>query len=100
MVGFGARRLFDDDRIEAKYVNTAETPIFKKSQVLFGIDVAKREIAKKRQAVVVEGYTDVMAMHAAGVRTAVASCGTDDPGEQRRQDGSGDPEEKEQELGV
>jgi DNA primase len=76
VVGFGARRIFDDDPIEAKYVNTAETPIFKKSQVLFGIDLAKREIAKKRQAVVVEGYTDVMAMHAAGVRTAVASCGT------------------------
>jgi DNA primase len=76
VVGFGARRLFDDDRIEAKYVNTAETPIFKKSQVLFGIDLAKREIARRHQVVVVEGYTDVMAMHAAGVHTAVAACGT------------------------
>jgi DNA primase len=76
VVGFGARRLFDDDRIEAKYVNTAETPIFKKSQVLFGIDLAKREIARRHQVVVVEGYTDVMAMHASGVPTAVASCGT------------------------
>jgi DNA primase len=76
VVGFGARRLFDDDRIEAKYVNTAETPIFKKSQVLFGIDLAKREIARRHQVVVVEGYTDVMAMHAAGVPTAVAACGT------------------------
>ncbi|GAA0532356.1 DNA primase [Saccharopolyspora subtropica] len=76
VVGFGARRLFDDDPIEAKYVNTAATPIFNKSQVLFGIDLAKREIAKRRQAVVVEGYTDVMAMHLAGVPTAVASCGT------------------------
>jgi DNA primase len=76
VVGFGARRLFDEDPIQAKYVNTAESPIYKKSQVLFGLDQAKREIAKRRQAVVVEGYTDVMAMHAAGVPTAVASCGT------------------------
>ncbi|MGH3625517.1 MAG: DNA primase [Sciscionella sp.] len=76
VVGFGARRIFDDDPIQAKYLNTSESPIFKKSQVLFGIDTAKREIAKRHQAVVVEGYTDVMAMHAAGVPTAVASCGT------------------------
>ncbi|GAA0628965.1 DNA primase [Kutzneria viridogrisea] len=76
VVGFGARRLFEDDAIEAKYVNTAETPIFKKSQVLFGLDLAKREIAKRHQVVVVEGYTDVMAMHLSGVPTAVASCGT------------------------
>jgi DNA primase len=76
IVGFGARRLFDDDGSPAKYLNTAESPIYKKSQVLFGIDLAKREIAKRRQAVVVEGYTDVMAMQAAGVPTAVASCGT------------------------
>ncbi|GAA4877020.1 MULTISPECIES: DNA primase [Saccharopolyspora] len=76
VVGFGARRIFDDDPIEAKYVNTSATPIFNKSQVLFGIDLAKREIAKRRQAVVVEGYTDVMAMHLAGVPTAIASCGT------------------------
>jgi len=76
VVGFGARRLFDDDVIEAKYVNTPETPLYRKSQVLFGLDLAKREIARRHQAVVVEGYTDVMAMHLAGVPTAVASCGT------------------------
>ena len=76
VVGFGARRLFDDDRIEAKYVNTPETPIYKKSQVLYGVDLAKKEIARQRQAVVVEGYTDVMACHLAGVTTAVATCGT------------------------
>jgi DNA primase len=76
VVGFGARRLFDDDPVEAKYVNTAETQLYRKSQVLFGLDLAKREIARRRQAVVVEGYTDVMAMHLAGVPTAVASCGT------------------------
>src|SRR5699024_8755005 len=76
VVGFGARRLFDDDPIEAKYLNTGESPLYKKSQVLFGIDHAKREIARKHQVVVVEGYTDVMAMHQAGVTTAVASSGT------------------------
>lgn len=76
VVGFGARRLFDDDPIQAKYLNTSESPIYKKSQVLFGLDQAKREIARRHQVVVVEGYTDVMAMHAAGVPTAVASSGT------------------------
>jgi DNA primase len=75
-VGFGARRLFDDDRVEAKYLNTSETPIYKKSNVLYGIDLARRQIAATRQAVVVEGYTDVMACHLAGVPTAVATCGT------------------------
>ena len=62
--------------MEAKYVNTPETVLYKKSNVLFGLDLAKRDIAKGHQAVVVEGYTDVMAMHLAGVTTAVASCGT------------------------
>jgi DNA primase len=76
VIGFGARRLFDDDQNQAKYVNTPETVLYKKSSVLFGLDHAKRDIAKAHQAVVVEGYTDVMAMHAAGVTTAVASCGT------------------------
>ncbi|WP_026343215.1 DNA primase [Nocardia sp. BMG111209] len=76
VIGFGARRLFDDDQITAKYINTSETVLYKKSQVLFGLDLAKRDIAKGHQAVVVEGYTDVMAMHLAGVKTAVASCGT------------------------
>src|SRR5271163_1159206 len=76
VIGFGARRLFDDDPMEAKYINTPETPLYKKSAVMFGIDLAKRDIAKGHQAVVVEGYTDVMAMHLSGVATAVASCGT------------------------
>ena len=75
-IGFGARRIFDDDRIEAKYLNTSETPIYKKSQVLYGIDLARREIARASQAVIVEGYTDVMACHLSGVKTAVATCGT------------------------
>ena len=75
-VGFGARRIFDDDRIEAKYLNTSETPIYKKTQVLYGLDLAKKSIARDRRAVVVEGYTDVMAAHLAGVDQAVATCGT------------------------
>ncbi|HEY0813716.1 MAG TPA: DNA primase [Pseudonocardia sp.] len=76
VVGFGARRLFDDDRVEAKYLNTSDTPVYHKTNVLFGLDLAKAEIVRRRQVVVVEGYTDVMAMHLAGVPTAVASCGT------------------------
>ncbi|MEU2611095.1 DNA primase [Micromonospora sp. NPDC007271] len=75
VIGFGARKLFDDDD-GPKYLNTPETPIYKKSHVLYGIDQAKREIAKQGKVVVVEGYTDVMACHLAGVPTAVASCGT------------------------
>jgi DNA primase len=77
VVGFGARKLASDaDDQGPKYLNTSETPIYKKSQVLYGLDVAKKEIAKKRQAVIVEGYTDVMAAHLAGITTAVATCGT------------------------
>ncbi len=74
-VGFGARRLFDDDQ-GPKYLNTPETALYHKAQVLYGIDLAKREIAKAKQIVVVEGYTDVMAAHLSGVPTAVATCGT------------------------
>ena len=76
MLGFGARRLFDDDRMPAKYINTPETLLYKKSHVLYGLDLARTAISRKSQAVVVEGYTDVMAAHLAGVDTAVASCGT------------------------
>lgn len=76
VVGFGARRLFDDDHVEAKYLNTPETAIYKKSQLLYGVDLARKEIARASQAVVVEGYTDVMACHMSGVTTAVATCGT------------------------
>ncbi|GAA1384639.1 DNA primase [Kitasatospora putterlickiae] len=75
VIGFGARRLREDDN-GPKYLNTPETPIYKKSHVLYGIDLAKKEIAKSGRAVVVEGYTDVMACHLAGVTTAVATCGT------------------------
>ncbi len=77
VVGFGARKLASDEVDSGpKYLNTPETPIYKKSQVLYGLDRAKKEIAKKRQVVIVEGYTDVMAAHLAGIPTAVATCGT------------------------
>ncbi|MFJ4919563.1 DNA primase [Streptomyces sp. NPDC088725] len=75
VVGFGARKLREDDN-GPKYLNTPETPIYKKSQVLYGVDLAKKDIAKSSRAVVVEGYTDVMACHLAGVTTAIATCGT------------------------
>jgi DNA primase len=75
VIAFGARKLRDDDD-GPKYLNTPETPLFKKSSVLYGADLAKRDIAQRRQAVIVEGYTDVMACHLAGVTTAVATSGT------------------------
>ncbi|PWJ48169.1 DNA primase [Quadrisphaera granulorum] len=75
VIGFGARRLTEDDS-GPKYLNTPETPLYRKSQVLYGIDLARKEIGRRQQVVVVEGYTDVMACHLAGVPTAVATCGT------------------------
>ena len=75
VIGFGARKIYEDDPL-AKYINTGETPVYHKSQVLYGLDLAKKDIASKRQVVVVEGYTDVMACHLAGITTAVATCGT------------------------
>jgi len=74
-IGFGARRLLEDDK-GPKYLNTPETPIYHKSQVLYGLDLARRDISKQKQVVIVEGYTDVMACHLAGITTAVATCGT------------------------
>ena len=77
VVGFGARKLASDEVDQGpKYLNSPETPIYKKNQILYGLDMAKKEISKTRQVVIVEGYTDVMAAHLAGVRTAVATCGT------------------------
>ncbi|MFM6967206.1 MAG: DNA primase, partial [Rhodoluna sp.] len=75
VIGFGARKLFDDDQ-GPKYLNTSDTLVYHKSQVLYGIDLAKKDISKQQRVVVVEGYTDVMACHLAGVTTAVATCGT------------------------
>ena len=74
-IGFGARRLLESDK-GPKYLNTPETAIYHKSNVLYGLDIARKEISSQHQVVVVEGYTDVMAAHLAGVKTAVASCGT------------------------
>jgi DNA primase len=74
-LGFGARKLLDDDN-GPKYLNTPETAVYHKSQVLYGLDLARKDISRSRQVVVVEGYTDVMACHLAGVTTAVATCGT------------------------
>ena len=74
-IAFGARKLDPEDD-GPKYLNTPETSLFRKSTVLYGADLAKREIGQRRQAVIVEGYTDVMACHLAGVPTAVATCGT------------------------
>jgi len=75
VIGFGARKLYDDDQ-GPKYLNTPETPVYRKSQVLYGLDLAKRDISRDHRVVVVEGYTDVMACHLAGITTAIASCGT------------------------
>ncbi|TQJ32088.1 DNA primase [Microbacterium sp. SLBN-146] len=75
VLGFGARRLYDDDN-GPKYLNTPETTIYKKAQVLYGLDLAKRTVSREHRVVVVEGYTDVMACHLAGVTTAIATCGT------------------------
>jgi DNA primase len=74
-VGFGARRLFEEDQ-GPKYLNTPETPLYRKSHVLYGLDLAKREMQRDKRVVVVEGYTDVMAMQLSGIGSAVATCGT------------------------
>ncbi|MFC0674222.1 DNA primase [Brachybacterium hainanense] len=74
-IGFGARRLLETDK-GPKYLNTPESPLYHKSQVLYGLDLARKAIAAEHRVVVVEGYTDVMAAHLAGITTAVASCGT------------------------
>lgn len=75
VLGFGARKLFDDDE-GPKYLNTSDTPVYHKSSVLYGLDLARKSIVKTRQIIVVEGYTDVMACHLAGFDNAVATCGT------------------------
>ncbi len=80
-VGFGGRLIQEVDRgqtnnPDAKYVNSADSMVYHKSRVLFGLDRARQAMATQGQAVIVEGYTDVIAMHEAGVETAVATCGT------------------------
>jgi DNA primase len=76
VLGFGARRLSEDDPIKAKYVNSPEGELFRKSSIVYGLDRARATIAKESRAVVVEGYTDVMALHQRGLDSAVASMGT------------------------
>ncbi len=75
-LGFGARKLYDDDTIAAKYINTPDTQLYHKERVLYGLDLARKHILHDHEIVVVEGYTDVMACHLAGIKTAVATCGT------------------------
>jgi DNA primase len=74
--GFQARRLYDDDPLQAKYVNSAESDVFKKGDLLYGLDSARQPIAKQDRAVVVEGNTDVLALRQAGFEPVVASMGT------------------------
>lgn len=77
-IAFGARRM-DVEGKEGdgpKYLNSAESPIYNKSRVLYALDRAKAQIVKGGRALVVEGYTDVIALHAAGIGEAVATCGT------------------------
>lgn len=73
VIGFGSRTLGTD---EPKYLNSPETPLFEKGKTLFGLDKAKNSIQKQDQAIVVEGYFDVIALHAAGFTHAIASLGT------------------------
>lgn len=75
IIGFGARKFSKDDP-GPKYLNTSETPLYHKSDILYGIDSARKAIATSKEVVIVEGYTDVMACHLAGVMNAVAACGT------------------------
>jgi DNA primase len=76
VLGFGARRLHDDDPIRAKYVNSPEGELFRKSKIVYGLHRARAAIAKQDEAVIVEGYTDVLALHQRGRHTVVASMGT------------------------
>ena len=74
VIGFGGRAMGEEKG--AKYINTPETPLYKKSRVLYGLDLAREAIRRTRTAVLVEGYFDVIGLHQAGVKNAVAVCGT------------------------
>lgn len=76
VLGFGARRLSEQDPIRAKYVNSPESELFRKASLVYGLDRARQAIAKQGEAILVEGYTDVLALHQAGLKTAVAAMGT------------------------
>jgi DNA primase len=74
--GFQARKLHDDDPLQAKYVNSPERELFRKGDLLYGLDTARQAIAREDRAVVVEGNTDVLALRQAGFAPVVASMGT------------------------
>jgi len=74
--GFQARKLHDDDPLQAKYVNSPESELFHKGELLYGLDTGRQAIAKEDRAVVVEGNTDVIALRQAGFLPVVASMGT------------------------
>jgi len=76
VLGFQARKLREDDPLRAKYVNSPEGELFRKGDLLYGLDLARAPIAKQERAVVVEGNTDVIALRQAGVEPVVASMGT------------------------
>ncbi|MBX3102323.1 MAG: DNA primase [Bacteroidetes bacterium] len=75
VAGFGARILGTDPKA-AKYLNSPDSPVYNKSQMLYGLYFARQKIRDQGRAILVEGYTDVLALHQAGIQTAVASCGT------------------------
>jgi DNA primase len=76
VLGFGARRLLDEDPIPAKYVNSPEGELFRKGSIVYGLHDARTAVAKEDRAIVVEGYTDVLALHQVGLQAVVASMGT------------------------
>jgi DNA primase len=76
VVGFGARRLFDDDNLDAKYINSPETKIYNKSKILYGLNFAKKKIKETGYALLVEGYMDLISLHQYGIENVIASSGT------------------------
>lgn len=76
VIGFGGRKQEDGKKENPKYINTSDCLIYNKSEVLFGLNYARNEMARSKKAILVEGYWDVIKLHQAGINTAVASCGT------------------------
>ena len=76
VVGFGARRIFDDDNLEAKYINSPETKIYNKSKILYGLNLAKTKIKETGYALLVEGYMDLISLYQNGIQNVIASSGT------------------------
>jgi DNA primase len=76
VVGFGARRLYEDDNLEAKYINSPETKVYNKSKILFGLNFSKNAIKEKGYALLVEGYMDLIMLYQSGIENVIASSGT------------------------